>query len=599
VVGIVALHQVNPFISVREWDSQFLGLFPHRYDYIWAVHPNPGAKPEWQTETRHPLADRTIQQGSQLYGVRFGTETSYAMLDIDIGSRYHPRQDPFGVDRLLLALEPLGLISALTIQSSHSGGLHLYFPFEQAQTSWKIALAISTLLENAGFKLYPGQLEIFPNPKPYATDGKPSLFGAHRLPLQMGSYLLDQDYQPVAYSQSRFVEQWTYCTNRNDLDKKQLDRLIKQIKRRCFKLSGKADKFLNDLNAEIELGWTGYGQTNRLLGRVAMRTYVFHHILHGGEPLDGDQLIQAIVAVAKALPGYQDWCQHQHEITHRAAEWARCVEESHYFPYGTKATSQPKDNETIPALSYNQQRAEDARTRIKEAIADLLNRSALPSKATERFRGLLNYGIGGGSLYRHKDLWHPSFLDSHNLAVDPSKDWHSPTNLLNAIDGNSNTNNASSDVYPTSDNDSVGNTFSVVNSVPSYENIDPVVWLDIRQAAATEMLQNSFDPAISHPVDRMQQQLYTDDPILVAEAWAWAQQHPDIPIKMPSSSLVDHLNVDCSDQLVAITIQIDRLGWSKAQVQAELQHRFGCSRSAYLSPMQLTEWLAFLAVQSC
>jgi hypothetical protein len=117
VVGIVALHQVNPFVSVREWDSQFLGLFPHRYDYIWAVHPNPGAKPEWQTETRHPLADRTIQQGSQLYGVRFGTETSYAMLDIDIGSRYHPRQDPFGVDRLLLALEPLGLISNLTIES--------------------------------------------------------------------------------------------------------------------------------------------------------------------------------------------------------------------------------------------------------------------------------------------------------------------------------------------------------------------------------------------------------------------------------------------------------------------------------------------------
>jgi hypothetical protein len=599
VIGIATLHQANPFTSVREWDSQFLGLFPHRYDYIWAVHPNPGAKSEWQTETRHPLADRTIQQGSQLYGVRFGTETHYAMLDIDTGSRYHPRQDPFGVDRLLLALEPLGLISHLTLQSSHSGGLHLYFPFEQAQTSWKIALAISTLLENAGFKLYPGQLEIFPNPKPYATDGKPSLFGAHRLPLQMGSYLLDQDYQPVAYSQSRFVEQWTYCTNRNDLDKKQLDRLIKQIKRRCFKLSGKADKFLNDLNAEIELGWTGYGQTNRLLGRVAMRTYVFHHILHGGEPLTGDQLIQAIIAIAKALPGYQDWCQHQHEITHRAAEWARCVEESHYFPYGTKAASQPKDNETIPTLSYNQKRAEDARTRIREAITDLLNQSALPSKATERFKGLLNYGIGGGSLYRHKDLWHPSFLNSHDLTIDPSKDWHSSTNLLDTIDGNSNIDNTSSDFYLTSDNDSVGNTFSVVNSVPSYENIDPVVWLDIRQAAATEMLQNSFDSPSAMPVDRMQQQLYTDDPILVAEAWAWAQQHPDIPIQIPSPSLAEQMNIDCSDQLVAISIQVERLGWSKAQVQAELQRRFGCSRSLYLSPMQLAEWLAFLAVQSC
>jgi hypothetical protein len=589
------------FQSVQELDNQFLELFPHRYDYIWALHPNPGAKPEWQTETRHPLADRTIQQGSHLYGVRFGPETNYAMLDIDIGSRYHPRQDPFGVDRLRLALEPLGLVNHLTLQSSHSGGLHLYFPFAQAQASWKIAVAISTLLENAGFKLYPGQLEIFPNPKPYATDGQPGLFSAHRLPLQMGSYLLDRDYQPIAYSQSRFVEQWHYCTNRNDLDKKQIDRLIKQLKRHSFKLSGKADKFLNDLNAEIELGWTGYGQTNRLLGRIAMRTYVFHHILHGGEPLVDEQLVQEIIKVTKSLPGYQDWCQHQHEITHRAAEWARCVETSHYFPYGTKAPSQSqtKDNETISRISYNQQRSEDARTRIKEAIADLLNRSALPSKPTERFKQLLNYGIGGGSLYRHKDLWHPTFLNSHTPTLDPKIDWHNPTNLLNSIDGNSNISHASSDVYQLLATDLVGNPLSIIDSVPSYENIDPAVWLDIRQAAATEMLQNAFDPLSPNPVDRMQQQLYTDDPILVAEAWAWAQQHPDIPIQIPSSSLIDHMSLDCSDQLVAIAIHIDRLGWSKDQVRAELLKQFGQPRSVYLSPTQLAQWLAFLAVQSC
>jgi hypothetical protein len=590
----------SQFLSVQERDNPFLALFPHRYDYIWSVHPNPGAKPEWQTETRHPLSDRAIQQGSHLYGVRFGSETNYAMLDVDIGSRYHPRQDPFGIDRLLLTLEPLGFVSNLTIQSSHSGGLHLYFPFEQAQASWKIALAISTLLENAGFKPYPGQLEIFPNPKPYATDRQPGLFSAHRLPLQMGSYLLDQDYQPIAYSQNRFVEQWNYCIHRNDLDKKQLDQLIKQIKRRCFKLSGKADKFLNDLNAEIELGWTGYGQTNRLLGRIAMRTYVFHHTLHGGEPLAGDQLVEEIIKVAKSLPGYQDWCQHQHEIIHRAAEWGRCVEKSHsYFPYGTKAISQSKDNETTQKTSYNQQRAEDTRTRIKAAIADLLNQSALPIKATERFKRLLNYGIGGGSLYRHKDLWHPNFLNSHNLTIDPIKDCHNAANLLEVIDGNSNPTNTSSNSYMGSKDVLVGNTFSVVNSVPSYENIDPSVWLDIREAATSEVLQNTFDPDIVYSVDQMQQQLYTDDPILVAEAWAWAQQHPDIPITVPSPSLVDHLDVDCSEQLVAISIQIDRLGWSKAQVQAELQQQFGQSRSVYLSPAQLAQWLEFLAVQSC
>jgi hypothetical protein len=513
------------FQSVQELDNQFLALFPHRYDYIWAVHPNPGAKPEWQTETRHPLADRAIAQGSQLYGVRFAAETTYAMLDIDTGSRYHPRQDPFGVDRLLLALEPLGLISNLTIQSSHSGGLHLYFPFDQPQVSWKIALAISTLLENAGFKFYPGQLEIFPNPKPYSANCQPSLFSAHRLPLQMGSYLLDRDYQPIAYSQSRFVEQWHYCTKRNDLDKRQLDRLIKKLKHGNFKLSGKAHKFLNDLNTEIELGWTGYGQTNRLLGRIAMRTYVFHHILHGGEPLKDHQLIEEIIKIAKSLPGYQDWCQHQHEIAHRSAEWAKCVEESHYFPYGTKASSESKDDETIPKTSYNQQRAEDARTRIKDAIVDLLNRSALPHKTTERFKVLLNYGIGGGSLYRHRDLWHPVFLIPDNAEIEALEDCQNPTNLLEAIDGNNISSNTFIDVRNVSNHDLVGNCFAAVNLVPSCENIDLTVWLDIPQAPAAEMLQNSLNSPIGQSLADL------NDPILVA--WAWAQQHLSNSIRLP------------------------------------------------------------------
>lgn len=83
--------QFSSFEDVREWANGFLALFPHRYDYIWADHSNPGAKVEWQTETRHPLSDRVIHQGSYLYGVRFGAETRYCLLDIDAGSAYHPK----------------------------------------------------------------------------------------------------------------------------------------------------------------------------------------------------------------------------------------------------------------------------------------------------------------------------------------------------------------------------------------------------------------------------------------------------------------------------------------------------------------------------
>ena len=117
-----------------------------------------------------------------------------------------------------------------------------------------------SLLENAGFKLLPGQLEVFPNPKPYIVEGAPSLFNAHRLPLQAGSYLLNSAFETIRSSPEQFVEQWHWAQQKNCLDEKTLRRIIQQAKRRCFRISGKADKFINDLNAEIEPGWTDFGR---------------------------------------------------------------------------------------------------------------------------------------------------------------------------------------------------------------------------------------------------------------------------------------------------------------------------------------------------
>jgi len=63
----LALSRSSPqFQSIQEWEDTFLALFSHRHDYIWAAHPQPTAKPQWQTESRHPLSDRLILQGGYL-----------------------------------------------------------------------------------------------------------------------------------------------------------------------------------------------------------------------------------------------------------------------------------------------------------------------------------------------------------------------------------------------------------------------------------------------------------------------------------------------------------------------------------------------------
>ncbi|SRR5579883_547688 len=409
------------FRSVQEWDDTFLTLFPHRYDYLWADYPNPGERPEWKTESRYPLSDRLIRQNACLYGVRFGPTTHYCMLDIDRKSAYHPVQDHLAWRRIKEALEPLGLVELVLCTSSSSKGLHLYFPFQDAQPTWMVALAVSTLLENAGFKLAPGQLEVFPNCKPYSPSGDFSLYQGHRLPMQIGSYLLNTELQPVWGSQSAFVGYWQFAQSRNVIHAPLLERTIKAARRRQYRITNKAVKFLNDLNAEIELGWAGEGQTNRLLGRITLRSYIFAHVLYADAPLEGAALVRDIVAVAQSLPGYAEYCGHQHELEQRAREWAQAVEGSHYFHYGKRkliaeVISSPAQGDE-PGWNHHQQ--EQARERIRQAVADLLERESLPAGITERFDALVGYSISGATLYKYRDLWHP-----RHLQIPESGDHH-------------------------------------------------------------------------------------------------------------------------------------------------------------------------------
>lgn len=580
----------TPSHYVQESQDEFLALFPHRYDYIWAEHTPPGVPVAWQTETRYPLSDRHISQKTSLYGVRFGSETSYAVLDIDAGSAYHPRRDPFAISTLVQSLELIGLSSYVGITSSSSGGLHLYFPFDRPQSSWKIAIALASTLEAAGFKVYPGQLEIFPNPKPYSPDRTPSLFNAHRLPLQSGSYLLNAEFQPIWTTQQFFLEQWRFCQTENILDSDAIQKILSQVKRLAFAVTGKADKFINDLNLEIDLGWTGTGQTNRLLGRITMREYIFRHVISGGEPLTGQLLIKAIVDVARSLPGYTQWCRHQHEISQRAEEWAYCIENSHYFPYGTSQgkfqakTVSPSLTEAVNHTpSWNQQRSATTRDRIRYALTDLLEKGTLPPKATARFRTLLSYGIGGGSLYRHRDLWHPAHLVNETAeeqsleeqSITPSGEQltsqfpmgqlpvennslpsyieqqcdcvaashcSSSTSLFPSDDGNLLHHKDPSDLSLPNQETQDGNCLQLDSDLASggtmgVQYVRKVLtelhtWQDIRDAAAQNARQRQYciqqEAAITQKIVKMQNFLASGDPILMAEALAWAAINPGI-----------------------------------------------------------------------
>jgi len=603
----------SAFGYVPERDDTFLSLFPHRYDYIYAPHPQPGDRPQWQTESRYPLSDRLIQQGSYLYGVRFGSHTRYCLLDIDVGSAYHPSRDPLAIARMVDALEPLGLVSYIACTSSYSQGLHLYFPFETAQPTWQLSAAVTTLLEVQGFRCRPGQLEIFPNSKLYVVEGTPNLFNAHRLPLQAGSYLLDAQFEPTLSSAAAFVEQWRHCERRNGVEAIAIAQVLKQIKRRRHRISVRADKFLNDLNAEIEPGWTGRGQTNYLLGRITMRCYIFHHVMYGGLPLAGEDLVNAIVEVATALPGYRDWCQHQHEIHQRAAEWTRCIENSHYFPYGAqqgKYKAKAEVSKSGTEVTWNQQRSQAAQAKIQVVMADLLASGELPTTATARFKKLLTYNIGGSTLYKYKFLWHPDLWKSPqtphsskevetSAMAPPATAAHAPSLLSRDVRNSSEAECSSDSIQPISE--------------PPARNSERQVW---RQALATlkqRRIQQKTEQRSRFQAhkrgesaqyqrqraQKMEAYLRSRDPILIREGLHWWVQQASVSDQPPWSSV---LEADPGEDvrlepLIEVCRALLELNWSPEEIRESLCQRFGQSAIAALSFEALRCWASHLRSQ--
>jgi hypothetical protein len=395
-------------------------LFPYLWNTITA--PNE-PKPEWVTLNKYPLRPRVLWQSwedpEMLVGVRFDSDTRYGMLDIDRQSPYHPAQDPEGLATLRAALETIGIYRTVLITSSDSGGLHLYIPLPAAVPTFGLASALRQCVEAQGFTVAPGQLEIFPNTKAYGFGGTFIEYNAHRLPLQpaSGSFLLDADGNPTSDDLGRFFTAWDRAAAGQSLNEVKEAIAIARSngnKRRRRRLTIVED-WRQDLQTEINEGWTGYGQTNALLKTIACYGVVF-------EGLKGEALADFVRTTAINAPGYGDYCRHQHEITRRATVWARAAEK-YYWALGTEPkreggfTGALEDSNVIP-LNQNAQRALDAQRRIREAVERLTEEGQLPAEVTPRKEALEQQGISAKTLYKYPELWHPGHQEADATTSD-------------------------------------------------------------------------------------------------------------------------------------------------------------------------------------
>jgi hypothetical protein len=383
-------------------------LFPYHWQAIAALNE---PKPSWETITKYPVRSRVLwhrwQDPTQLVGVRFGSATWYALIDIDSLSPYHPRQNAEALRMLRSALETIGIYRTVLVQSSSSGGLHLYIPFPMMLPTFGVATALKQCLEAQGMTIVPGTLEIFPNTKAYAKPGEYSEYNAHRLPLQpsSGSWLLDDEGNPISTDLGRFFQAWDMAAAGQVIEEVRSAISVAKLNRRRRRRSlGVVEEWRSDLQTEMAEGWTGYGQTNQLLKTIACYGVVF-------EGLTDEALAEFVQTTAMNAPGYSDYCRHRHEIGVRSIVWARSAQK-----YWWALGSNPKRTRTTSEsnqISLNQLRAEDAQRRIREGVDRLVEDGQFPVDATARVRVLIReVRTSSQTLYRYRELWHPEHRES-------------------------------------------------------------------------------------------------------------------------------------------------------------------------------------------
>ena len=392
-----------------------------RYLYcsIYADAPDDAkAKVKWYTQRRYKLKPRVLYRdwldAEKLVGVRPGHETAYALLDIDINSPYHPRQDAGAIARIEAALETIGITRTIRIRSSWSEGLHLYMPLPELVKTFDLAVALKNCLEPQGFKLKLGHLECFPNVKAYGNVIKTEYL-AHRLPLQpgSGSCLLDESFNPTSNKLGEFLPLWDIAAAGQDIStlRQALPLARKNRYKKVRSRLNKVDSWKRDLETVLAEGWSGSGQTNQLLKEFGCYGHVFLGYC-------GEELVDFIHQQAITSPGYQQWCRHQREIRMRSRVWATAVEK-YYWPMGTYGEAQKiQKGVTNAILHFNDLRARNAKDSIRAAVEHLKSTGTLPEKTTERAlavrKAQANLGASSSSLetlYKadNKKLWHPGF----------------------------------------------------------------------------------------------------------------------------------------------------------------------------------------------
>ena len=425
-------------------------LFHIGFNFITAENT---PKPKWRTNRKYRLTrGEFIKRHSDeltLLGVSFGTTTRYFMIDIDFGSQYHPDNDSTALPKIRQILETIGIVRTDLIRSSHSKGIHLYGCLPKNVSTIRLATLLHVTFIDASIHSGKGQIEFFPNPKPYGEKGFFTYYNPHRVALQpnSGSLLLDEDgyillndenltYESMLAGFLERTEQSAQAQNMELLHRKMdtcyakytSNKGIAKYQHHRKDYTEVAREWKENLEWTIQtIGWTAHSQTNTLLPN-----FIAYGVVFLG--LKGEELKNCLHELILAAPGYHTYCRHKHEIKAVIKGWVENTErQGYYVEYcGFPARSGLNPHLTAKRIKatrnqHNDNLAKRTEQRLNTIIAALteIPKQAKAKIAVIRTKSIELFGeaISRNTLYKpaYKSLWFGAEIakcDS-NLEKDP------------------------------------------------------------------------------------------------------------------------------------------------------------------------------------
>jgi len=363
---------------ISEESAEFLRDYYAHYKHqpIRAVYDH---RPAWLTYEYIGLDEliKAWRDEEELVGVRPGSKANQLVIDIDPGSKYHPH--PAGqtenwteVENIRTVLLNLGLESVL-FYSSDRAGIHIRVFLPEAVNALHLGAAVEYALADKGYILKNGEIELSPRIKQYDPDPtKIKLHQAFRLPMQRGGAYIGIGYEVEEREDNLdfLVKIIKRNIEEHDIDilkaamSRAYDRLYESNKNQIYvpTARGKAAKFKESMEARMERGFTGQGQTNELMKEALKYGYIFLR-------LTGEELKNWLHETMETMPGYKEYCGHQHEMEKKAAVWQRWIEKSRYYPFGGKVPV------TVGSLegeqNRNQTKSEAALAKLKLVVGQI------------------------------------------------------------------------------------------------------------------------------------------------------------------------------------------------------------------------------------